>query len=357
MSGSSICLLLAAVGMMQAGPAPETPEQGLAAGIEDIQQGRYAAGLLRLDTAARAWEGQPEHAAERAQACVQMGIAYLAMDQPSLAKRRFREALQADEGLQLAPDEFPRRVRRAFDAARAELQAERAARTAARKGLLKRPLAVVALGAGAAAGIALAVAPHERANRPPVAHIDDVRPEGAAIVDVTRVTLAAGAEDPDGEPLRFEWSFGDGELAEGPQVSHVFRRTGALTVTLNVHDGLTSTATTTTVMVKDLNGAWDAAPVVVRVQEFVLNQRAGGLSAMVRLDDGTQGSSVSGLSSMRDPRGLGFSFSVYRAPNLCLMTFTGDADPAVSTLRGRISCASDGCFCLGADLPIVLLRR
>jgi hypothetical protein len=352
-NAATLCLLLAGLASLPA----ETPEQALAAGVDDVQQGRYAAGLLKLDSAARAWEGRPEHAAERARACLYLGVAYLAMDQPSLANRRFREALQADEALTLSPDEFSRRVRRTFEAVRAELVAEKTARAVARKSLLKRPLAVVALGGAAAAGIALAIAPHERDNRPPVARIDDVRPAGTPIVDLTRVTLAASAQDPDGEPLRFQWAFGDGETAEGPQVTHVFRQAGVLTVTVTVRDGLTSTSASTAVTVRDLNGAWDASPPVLRVQQFVLSQRAGGLTAMVQLDDGSQGFSVSGQSSLRDPRGVGFGFRAYSAPNTCLMTFAGETDAAVGTLSGRLSCASDGCFCLGADLPIVLVRR
>jgi hypothetical protein len=47
----------------------------------------------------------------------------------------------------------------------------------------------------------------------------------------------AGSSDPDGDPLRFAWDFGDGAHAEGPTACHGFPTAGAQEVVLVVTDG------------------------------------------------------------------------------------------------------------------------
>ncbi len=54
-----------------------------------------------------------------------------------------------------------------------------------------------------------------------------------------------GSTDPDGDPLAYSWSFGDGETATGPTPSHVFKTVGVDTVTLSVSDGFGGTSTAT----------------------------------------------------------------------------------------------------------------
>lgn len=87
-------------------------------------------------------------------------------------------------------------------------------------------------------------------NKPPVAN-----PGGpyTGAVGVAVPFSGAGSSDPDGDPLAFDWSFGDGVTGTGVTLSHAYAAAGVFTVALTVGDGkggsdtATTTATITTV--------------------------------------------------------------------------------------------------------------
>jgi PKD repeat protein len=90
---------------------------------------------------------------------------------------------------------------------------------------------------------------------------------------------ASGSSDPDGQIVRYDWDFGDGQtLANAPaKVAHTFEATGQYTVKLTVTDngtpGLTDTATA------PVNVTVASQP--LRVVGVTLNQRSGrGVSAI-----------------------------------------------------------------------------
>ncbi len=64
---------------------------------------------------------------------------------------------------------------------------------------------------------------------------------GAVAVD------GSGSSDPDGDPISYAWTFGDGGSASGVAPSHTYASAGSFTVTLTVEDvhGAANTATTT----------------------------------------------------------------------------------------------------------------
>ncbi len=69
-------------------------------------------------------------------------------------------------------------------------------------------------------------------DRPPVARFS-IHPE-APIVGATVQFDASSSYDPDGDPLSYQWTFGDGATATGTTATHTYSRDGAFTVTLTV---------------------------------------------------------------------------------------------------------------------------
>lgn len=57
---------------------------------------------------------------------------------------------------------------------------------------------------------------------------------------------ASASHDPDGSPLTYTWSFGDGSTASGAVVTHPFETSGTFTVKLTVTDGVSTASTSQT---------------------------------------------------------------------------------------------------------------
>jgi beta propeller repeat protein len=83
-------------------------------------------------------------------------------------------------------------------------------------------------------------------NRPPTASPTAEPQRGPAPL---RVALAANAADPDGDPLTFAWSFGDGATSAEPDPVHVYAAAGTYLAWLTVSDGKASIARSLTIAV------------------------------------------------------------------------------------------------------------
>jgi PKD repeat protein len=77
-----------------------------------------------------------------------------------------------------------------------------------------------------------------RVNAPPVAVINGRLEKVLYKVYDTIVFDATGSYDLDDDPLTFSWSFGDGQSAQGPKVTHRFKKPGRYTVKLKIDDGM-----------------------------------------------------------------------------------------------------------------------
>ena len=75
---------------------------------------------------------------------------------------------------------------------------------------------------------------YKSANQPPSAHVETSRTSGEVPLKVTFDT--GGSSDPDGTIVKYEWDFGDGDVAEGVQVEHTYYIAGSYTARLTVSD-------------------------------------------------------------------------------------------------------------------------
>ncbi len=87
-------------------------------------------------------------------------------------------------------------------------------------------------------------------NSPPTATMS-VDPSGTVKAGDAVTFSAAGSSDPDGDPMTFEWTFGDGNTGTGLTTSHTYAQPGEYAVKLAVGDGTHEASASTTINVVD----------------------------------------------------------------------------------------------------------
>jgi glucose/arabinose dehydrogenase len=76
-------------------------------------------------------------------------------------------------------------------------------------------------------------------NQPPIAVVSAAPLNGAAPLSVN--FSRAGSSDPEGQPLSYSWSFGDGGTSTQPDPTHLYTQPGAYNARLSVSDGTNTT--------------------------------------------------------------------------------------------------------------------
>jgi PKD repeat protein len=153
--------------------------------------------------------------------------------------------------------------------------------------------ALVACGGGGDGGSA----PPPPPPPPPAPANADPQARFAAAPDVAAGSAlaldAAASSDPDGDPLRYSWDFGDGTRGGGARIAHVFPAAGPYTVTLTVDDGRGGRASATRAVTVTPGAAAGApAPATTRVSDAhgllkgVTVTRVGGGSGVQTGADG-----------------------------------------------------------------------
>jgi outer membrane autotransporter protein len=127
------------------------------------------------------------------------------------------------------------------------------------------------------------------ANAPPEITGGPTATPNPAIVGQT-VNFAVDASDPDGDPLDFNWDFGDGSSTVGQNPAHVYAVAGSYTATVTVSDGeLTATGTVSVAVTDDPDVPTDSVSALGFASAPILSlslNESGGLSARVKDADG-----------------------------------------------------------------------
>lgn len=147
----SLALVLGVALMVPPPPLPgQSPDPELARGLREVREGDFEGAVTTLEPVVRRLSGLPQRSRELVQAYLNLGVAYVALDQPETARSRFKEALIRDHQLKLSPAEYSPKVLAVFEQARRE-----ARQAGGGKGGSRAPLIGLGIGA-AAAGVVLA---------------------------------------------------------------------------------------------------------------------------------------------------------------------------------------------------------
>jgi len=197
----------------------------------------------------------------------------------------------------------------------------------------------IGLGAAAAIGAIVALAGGESNVAPVAAITTDL--VGQALLGATSVGFsAAGSRDPDGDPLTYSWSFGDGATATGASVTHIFDQPGTFDVTVTVSDGALTAAATDSVSVRGLNGAWRgtfAGDFGAGIWGFF---HSGSTLTGTR---GTSGSTSPFTGTVEHPRRVKLSSPGNLGAGLCPFELDVEANTAINTMTGTLSLTGRGC--------------
>ncbi len=162
--GNALAIVLAALLGMPGSVAAQASDPEVRKGVKLTEDGEYDAAIVTLDAAVRrlAAAASPANEKDRAEAYLNLGIAYLAKGHETAARANFRDAIARARDLRLTSDKFSPRVIEVFEQARAEAakgptvaqaQAADSKKKGGKTGLV---LIGVAAAAAAAAGVAVA---------------------------------------------------------------------------------------------------------------------------------------------------------------------------------------------------------
>jgi hypothetical protein len=146
------CALIVGAALVVA-PLPlhaQSADPELVQGLRQVREGDFEGAVTTLESVVGRIASAPERSRDLVQAYVNLGVAYVALDQRDLARARFREALARDRSLKLSVSEYSPKVLAVFEEARRETR-----RAGGGKGGSRAPLIVLGVGA-AAAGVVLA---------------------------------------------------------------------------------------------------------------------------------------------------------------------------------------------------------
>jgi hypothetical protein len=315
---------------------PGWSDTTLASGVQQAQEGDYAAAIATLRGIVERPATTPQAKADLKTAHVYMAVAYVGLGQENEARRAFVAALKLDPALQVTTADFPPRVVRFFERVLQEAQASgevpRAPRAVAKKsgGSGKKLLLVGGVLAAGAAGVVVATGGGKK-NSPPTAGAIAVSPDGVGISSATLFAFSApSASDPDLNSLTYSWDFGDGDSGTGPNVTHAFAVPGSFAVQLTVSDGQAqASASPVTVTVVSLGGTWVGTQDGITRTLGIIQTRPVLTGTYHNSDCANSTGSIQGQVS--NPRQVQFEMSVQC---WAATTFTGTADAAGNVLTG-----------------------
>lgn len=159
---------------------------------------------------------------------------------------------------------------------------------------------------------AVVTQPAPMANRPPTVGKIEVQPTDGLMAATKFLFTAKGITDPDGDPLKYTWDFGDGSPAprSAPTATKIYDRVNRFDVKLMVSDGKVAEdvlAGEAQVTVGDVTGTWDltltrdpAAAILVPTRYTItLTQQGNRLTGRIIPEGSTRSTAL--IGDVQDP--------------------------------------------------------
>jgi M6 family metalloprotease-like protein len=193
-----------------------------------------------------------------------------------------------------------------------------------------------------AAGATFSFSVRFGANRSPVA---DAGGSYSGVANQAVALSGSGSSDPDGDPLTYQWTFGDGATGTGASVTHAYATAGSYPVTLVVSDGIAGSTSTTNVSVVDQSVTLTAPNTAVtwlagstQAIAWTHNLGAGSTVALdVSRDGGASWTAIAASVANTGATSGSFAWVVTNPPS-------ASARIRVKTTSGAVSDASDVSF-------------
>jgi hypothetical protein len=320
-----------------------TAECALNAGIQQAQEGEYAAAITTLRCVVDRLVPNPQAKTDLKTAYIYLGVSYLGLDQEADARRVLILALKLDPELQLKTTDFPPRVVRFFDKVHQEAIASGTVprpRGPAGKKSSKAPLFIIGGAAVAGVGAALALGggakPTPTPTPPPpvpCATVDVATGNDPGIAAVTEFAFSCnGASAPGGGVLSYRWQFTDGATATGQSAQHRFGVGGTYTAAVFVSaGGVEVQGPSATVTVRSMSGVWSNQQNengAITTRNFTITQGSNSPTiAGTYYNSSCPGDGVI-EGSVSAPRHVRIQATNCLGPTV----FEGDTDPAVSKM-------------------------
>jgi hypothetical protein len=187
------------------------------------------------------------------------------------------------------------------------------------------------LGAAGGGAVATAVVLATR-NSAPIIGTVSASPSTGLQAATPIAFSAAGASDPDGDPLTYSWNFGDGSTSNEPAPRHVYNSPGTFSVQCTISDGNKHSANgSTSVTVRSLAGTWRG--VLDNVQETLVITQSGAAVEGTFVDEVYGSGRMNGFVSTSSPL---VRITVIQ-PGFNPFTYTADPNAEITTLTGVVN--------------------
>lgn len=211
---------------------------------------------------------------------------------------------------------------------------------------------LLAAGGAAAAGAAVAVVGRDESKPAPMAIA--VEPTGRGIRDVTDFVFTTV----DGDASQI-WDFGDGQIASGSSVRHIFRGEGRFIVTAKIPGAQPEPTASLTVEVGSMTGTWsscpDARPLCVTATIVQDGTQFGGrIQAFDPLTGVPPGAGQALSGRLTSPRTL----QVFTEEGGCRLQLTnGVIDPTLTSFQGSTTQLATMAGCINTTYQWGLQRK